>query len=664
MSHKEAIHTQLLVAGLHPQVLEKPVVWFEKNRRELLRAVHINPFWKNNLIILEPDQTIKISELARRLTDLGYVKTGFLAHPGEFMYLGDTITIFPINTGGPYRIEFLGNHIESIEKIAPPHETREMDESQKKFLEGHGLAMIRPGDFVVHLDHGIGIFRGFTLLPAGGKQYILLEYAGPSGKNAPPDTLLVPQELAKKISPYIGFRTPAVHRLGTPTWNNIKRKAKEDIIKFAKELLEVYAKREVVERLPYEAHPEFENGLAASFAHEETPDQTKVVTEVLSNMEEGRPMDRLLLADVGFGKTEVAIRAAFRAVLNKKQVALLCPTTILADQHFGTFHERLDKLGVTIGILSRLETPAQQKHVIKLLALGKIDIVISTHRLLSKDIVFANLGLLIVDEEQRFGVKQKEHIRKLKEGVDTLSLSATPIPRTLNFALSGLKPMSVIATPPKNRIAPQTFVLPFGKKTVKNAIIAELARGGQIYFLSNHIHKMAYMQDYIKKLSPQVRITQLHGRMGEERILKAIHEFRERKTDILLATTIIENGLDISNANTLIVEDASRIGLSQAHQLRGRIGRSNVQSYAYFLYPARKLKEKAERRLDALFRAQYLGAGQDIALRDLEIRGTGNILGREQSGRINQIGMNLYCQMLNEAVASLDNKNLIKNTAL
>lgn len=655
----------LLIAGLHPQVLEKGVSWFEKNQRDLLRAVHVNPFWKHNLIVLEPDKQIKISELVRNLTDMGYVKTGFLAHPGEFVQLGGELTIFPINTREPYRIEFFGNRIESIQPTAVLSDAREIDEVQKRFLETQGLAMLRPGDFVVHVDHGIGIFRGIE--ERNDVRYILLEYAGPARhasptsnalhsnaggprKDTPPDTLLVPEDVAKKISLYIGFRTPTVHRLGTPTWNNIKRKAKEDIIKFAKELLEVYAKREVAERLPYEPTPAYEDELAASFIHEETPDQTKAVAEVLSDMAQPRPMDRLLLADVGFGKTEVAVRAAFRAVLNKRQVALLCPTTILTDQHFETFTERLDKLGVAIARLSRLEALAKQKQILHRLGEGKIDIIIGTHRLLSRDVTFQNLGLLIVDEEQRFGVRQKEHIRKMKENIDTLSLSATPIPRTLNFSLSGLKPMSVISTPPKNRIAPKTFVLPFSKQTVKNAIAAELERRGQIYFLCNHIRKMPMMREYIHKIAPKARIATIHGRMGEESLIKAMHEFREHKTDMLLATTIIENGLDISNANTLIVEDASLIGLSQAHQLRGRIGRGTVQSYAYFLYPSHKLKEKAERRLDALFRAQYLGAGQDIALRDLEIRGTGNILGREQSGRINQIGLNLYCQMLSEAV--------------
>ena len=631
--------------------MEKGAVWFEKNKRELLRAVHTNPFWRNNLVVLEHNMPVKISELTRRLTDLGYVKTGFLAHPGEFMLLGGELTIVPISTKTPYRIEFFGNYIERIESTSLPNEKIELDEIQKKFLERQGLAMLRPGDFVVHTDHGIGIFRGIEKRDA--IRYILLEYAKPAGKDTPPDTLLIPEDMAKKIVPYIGFRTPTIHRLGTPTWNHVKRKAKEDIVKFAKELLELYAKREIAERQPYYPEPVLESELAASFAHEETADQSKAVEEILNDMAQPRPMDRLLLADVGFGKTEVAVRAAFRAVCNKRQIMLLCPTTILADQHFETFKERLSRFPLAVERLTRLEKPRVQKQILQRAAEGKTDIVIGTHRLLSKDVGFQNLGLLIIDEEQRFGVGQKEHMRKCKEGIDTLSLSATPIPRTLNFALAGLKPMSVIATPPRNRIAPKTFVLPFSKKTVQQAITTELERSGQVYFLCNHIQKMPLMREYIRRIVPRARISVIHGRMSEERLVKAMREFREHETDVLLATTIIENGLDISNANTLIVEDASRIGLSQAHQLRGRIGRGSMQSYAYFLYPARRLKEKAERRLDALFRAQYIGAGQDIALRDLEIRGTGNILGRDQSGRVNQIGLNLYCQMLTEAVKQL-----------
>ncbi|TSC71543.1 MAG: transcription-repair coupling factor (superfamily II helicase) [Parcubacteria group bacterium Gr01-1014_70] len=653
---------QLLIAGLHPQLLEKSAVWFEKQKREILRARLITPFWQHITTVVEPGMHTKLSEFLRQLYELGYARAQTVYHPGEYAAQGGEVTIYPINEKAAWRIAFLGNHIESIEQLDAAEQPQEYTGIQKEFLERNRLGLLKNGDFVVHADHGIGTFRGFKSSPqAGGTQYIVIEYAKPHA-DAPPDTLLVPEHLAKKVTPYVGFRIPRIHRLGTPLWNHIKNKAKEDIIKFAKELLETYAKREVAERSGYEPHADLEQSLALSFVYEETPDQTRAVSDVLTDMEAAVPMDRVILADVGFGKTEVAIRAAFRAVLNGRQTALLCPTTILADQHFETFKERFSTLPVSIARLSRLESPAAVSHAIQNLKQGKTDIVIGTHRLLSKDISFHNLGLLIVDEEQRFGVKQKEHIRALQSGVDVLTLSATPIPRTLHFALSGLRPMSVIATPPKNRIAPKTFVLPFGKRVIKNAIEAELARGGQIYVLCNRIGKMPMMRDFIQEMHPRARIAAIHGRMNEAELTRVMHQFRQGLLDILIATTIIENGLDISNANTLIVEDATRIGLAQAHQLRGRIGRGNVQSYAFFLYPSRALKEKAKQRLDALFQSQYLGAGQDIAYRDMEIRGAGNILGRDQSGRVNQIGLNLYCQMLAEAVEQLQRSSFLHKT--
>lgn len=645
-------HELLLIAALHPLVLEKGVVWFQKHKKEILRSRLFQPFWSHTTTIVETGTELQLSQFLRSLQDLGYTKTQTAAHPGEYAFFGGEVRVYPINEQTPWRIDFLGNYVEAIERLGASDGVPVESPLTKKFLEKNRLGLLKNGDFVVHLDHGIGIFRGIG--KKNGISCIAIEYAPPAKqKNAEPDMLFVPEELAKKVTPCVGFRTPAIHRLGTPLWTATKKRAREDIIKFARELLEVYAKREIAERLPYMPYETMEKELASLFIHEETPDQARAVAETLADMEQIRPMDRLLLADVGFGKTEVAVRAAFRAVLNARQVAILCPTTVLADQHFETFQERFSAFPIAIEHLSRLEKKRTQKRALKHLAEGKTDIVIGTHRLLSRDVIFKNLGLLVIDEEQRFGVKQKEHIRTLKTHVDTLSLSATPIPRTLHFAFAGLKPMSGITTPPKNRIAPKTFVLPFGKKLIQNALDTELERGGQVYFLCNQIKKMSALRDYIKNIAPRARLDILHGRMSEQELIQTMREFREGKIQILLATTIIENGLDISNANTLIVEDASRIGLSQAHQLRGRIGRGSVQSYAYFLYPARRLKEKAERRLEALFQAQYLGAGQDIALRDMEIRGAGNILGRDQSGRVNQIGLNLYCQMLAEAVEQM-----------
>jgi len=644
--------SRLLIAGLHPRLLEKPAIWFDKHAREIINARHLNAFWRNHTYLAEEGISTKISVLARALTDLGYVKLASEEPPvrGTFLLRGGEFIIFPVNTKQAYRIEFLGNYIERIEPFAEP--SGEADENTAKFLAANSLASLRSGDFVVHVDHGIGIYRGVVERPPGGITYLAIEYAIPR-KNAPADMLYVPEYQIKRISPYLGFRTPAVHRLGTLLWTATKRKAKEDIIAFAKELLSAYAAREVAVRTAYEPLPLLETELVNSFPFEETDGQRNALEEIFSDMAQPQPMDRLLCADVGFGKTEVALRAAFRAICNKRQVALICPTTVLAAQHYATFEERLRALPVTIARLSRLESKTQQQELVRRVAAGAIDIIIGTHRLLSRDVTFQNLGLLIIDEEQRFGVRQKEHMRTLRSCIDTLSLSATPIPRTMHLALANLRPSSIITTPPPLRLAPKTFVLPFSKKIIQQAMEAEIARGGQVYVLSNHIRKLPLAEELIRNAVPHARISTIHGRMKEADIIKAMQKFRARESDVLLATTIIENGLDIANANTIIVEDATRIGLSQAHQLRGRIGRGIVQSYAYFLYPSQRLKEKAAQRLDVLLRTQQLGQGHEIALRDMEIRGAGNILGRDQSGRVNQIGLNLYCQMLAEAVEQL-----------
>ncbi|GEM_PF-1343550 len=676
---------RLLIAGLHPRLLEKPAVWFEKHAREIINARHLNAFWRNHTNIIEEGISVKISELARIFTDLGYVKLAGEEQPvrGTFLLRGGEFIIFPINTKQAYRIEFLGNCIEHVEPFSK--QSAETDENTAKFLTANALASLCHGDFVVHIDHGIGIYRGVVSLPVMNQalhdkpktelpirgctgmkldlkqHYLAIEYAKPR-KNAPPDMLYVPEYQIKRVSPYLGFRTPAVHRLGTMLWNTTKRKAKEDIIAFAKELLSAYAAREIAARPAYESLPLLETELANSFPFEETAGQRNALEEIFSDMAQSKPMDRLLCADVGFGKTEVALRAAFRAVCNKRQVALICPTTVLAAQHYATFEERLRTLPVTTARLSRLESKTQQREILQRAAAGAIDIIIGTHRLISRDVTFQNLGLLIIDEEQRFGVRQKEHMRTLRSATDTLSLSATPIPRTMHLALANLRRSSIITTPPPLRLAPKTFVLPFSKKTIQQAIEAEIARGGQVYVLSNHIRKLPLAEEFIRNAVPHARISIIHGRMKEADIVKVMQNFRARKSDVLLATTIIENGLDIANANTIIVEDATRIGLSQAHQLRGRIGRGIVQSYAYFLYPRQctrggsgHLKEKAARRLTVLLHTQQLGQGHEIALRDMEIRGAGNIIGRDQSGRVNQIGLNLYCQMLAEAVEQIQN---------
>lgn len=389
-----------------------------------------------------------------------------------------------------------------------------------------------------------------------------------------------------------------------------------------------------------------------TFEYVETEDQEKAIGDVLSDLEKSEPMDRLVLGDVGFGKTEVALRASFRAVINKKQVIVLAPTTILAKQHFESFVERMKNFDIKVAIMSRLQKEKEVKEVLKNLKNGKIDVVIGTHKLLGKAIEFKDLGLLIIDEEQRFGVKQKEKLRSHYENVHILNLSATPIPRTLNMALSGFKKISNILTPPVNRQEIKTYILPYQDDLVVEAIMAEIKRGGQIFYIHNRVMNIYNEVRRLEKLLPNVSIGFLHGRLPENQIVKTMEEFRNNKIQVLVTTVIVENGLDLSNVNTLIVDDATRFGLSQSYQLRGRIGRSITKAFAYFLYN-KDLKDKAKQRLDALKEANYLGAGYQIAMKDLELRGSGNILGKEQSGNINKIGLNLYCQMLNETVETL-----------
>jgi len=420
----------------------------------------------------------------------------------------------------------------------------------------------------------------------------------------------------------------------------------------AAELLRLYAKVNLAKAPILEKDDFLEKEFKKTFDFDETPDQEKAIDDVLSDLEKSEPMDRLVLGDVGFGKTEVALRAAFRTVINKKQVIVLAPTTILARQHFESFVDRMEAFDIKVAIMSRMQKGKETQAILQNLKNGKIDIVIGTHKLLSKTIDFKDLGLLIIDEEQRFGVKQKEKLRSRYENVHTLNLSATPIPRTLNMALSGFKKISNILTPPVNRQEIKTYILPYKDDLVVSAIMDEIKRGGQVFYIHNRVVNIYNEVRRLKKLLPSVSIGFLHGRLPENQIVKIMEDFRNNKIQVLVTTVIVENGLDLSNVNTLIVDDATRFGLAQSYQLRGRIGRSMTKAYAYFLYN-QGLKDKAKQRLDALKEANYLGAGYQIAMKDLELRGSGNILGKEQSGNINKIGLNLYCQMLNETVEAL-----------
>ena len=639
---------RILIVSITPYFLEKGNFWFEENLREMLEARKTQSFFEDNVLFLEKNQKSNLSEILRKLDEMGYEKVLQIREPGEFSQRGGVLDVFPINANQAYRLEFLGNQIQQIlhlpiriedEKSAKEILKKKL-KSQKLFSDLKGL---KEQDLLVHLDHGVGVFRGFSLIQES--RYYLLEYA--QG-----DKLYVPLGLERKLSRYVGFSEPKISRLGSVLWQRIKRKVREDAEKLARELLEIYAKREISLRSPYLNDMELDWQISSTFKYEETPDQLQALEDIENDLRRNEPMDRIVCGDVGFGKTEVALRTMARAVENNYQATMICPTTILANQHFQNFKERLKNLPIKIAILSRLQSKKEQKEIIKGLREGTIDIVVGTHRILSNDIEFKNLGLLVIDDEQRFGVKQKERLRKIRTSLDLLSLSATPIPRTLYLALSSLKNISLIQTPPVGRLPIKTYILPWKEKTIKETIKKELARAGQIYYLHNRVETIVQIKKFLEGLVPELRIGIAHGRLKEKELIRAMNEFQQKSIDLLLATTIIENGLDFPNVNTLIVADASRLGLSQAYQIKGRIGRSYAQASALFLYSSR-LSEKAKLRLDALKEAEELGSGYKIALKDLEIRGAGNILGKEQSGNINRVGLNLYCQILSEAVEKL-----------
>lgn len=512
------------------------------------------------------------------------------------------------------------------------------------------LAQIEKGDYVVHTDHGIGQLTDIGTMEINGvsREYLTIKYSGA-------DRIYVPVDQIDKISKYISVagEKPTLSRLSSQSWKRLVSKVRKESQEFAKELLDLYAKRALREGIAFDSADFWEKALADSFVYEETPDQEQVIQEILDDMEKSKPMDRLLVADVGFGKTEVAIRAAFKAVTSGFQVAFLAPTTILVEQHLKTFTERLSPFGVQVAALSRFRSPAEQKRIVAGLKTREVDVVVGTHRLLSEDIRFANLGLVIVDEEQRFGVRHKEKLKMMRAEIDVLSLTATPIPRTLNLALSGIRDISVIETPPINRLPIQTTVAPFDMGAVKGAILNEVKRGGQVYFVHNRVATIASMTNKLQEILPEVRFVYAHGQMPERLLAKIMEGFRGGRYDCLVASTIIENGLDNPNVNTLIIDNAGHFGLSQLHQLRGRIGRGKVQAYAYFYYNAGKLSGKALERLKTIAGHTELGSGYQIALRDLQIRGAGGVLSKRQHGHISAVGLTLYTKLLNRAVEEL-----------
>jgi len=513
------------------------------------------------------------------------------------------------------------------------------------------LAELSPGDYVVHIEHGIARFAGLTRKTIDGneREYLELRYA--QG-----DRLFVPTDQVDRVSRYVGpgDYTPALTRLGSGDWVRTKERVRRAVGDLARELLSLYAARQVLEGHAFPPDTAWQQELEASFPYLETPDQLEAVRQVKSDMENHRPMDRLVCGDVGYGKTEVAIRAAFKAVLDGRQAAVLVPTTVLAQQHYRTFQERLGGFPVRIEMLSRFRSERDQRQVVGDLASGAVDIVIGTHRLLQKDVSLKNLGLVIIDEEQRFGVAHKERLKQMRREVDVLTLSATPIPRTLHMSLVGIRDMSTMETPPEERLPIKTYVSEFDDRLVREAIIRELERGGQVYFVHNRVHNIEQVAHRLRDLLPEAEIAVAHGQMPEEQLERVMLDFFRGGIDVLVCTTIIESGLDIPNVNTIIINQADRLGLAQLYQLRGRVGRGAFRAYAYLLYDrSRVLTEPAQKRLQTIFEATELGAGFQIALKDLEIRGAGNLLGAEQSGHIGAVGFDLYVRLLAEAVERL-----------
>lgn len=510
------------------------------------------------------------------------------------------------------------------------------------------FAELKPGDYVVHANHGIGVYKGIKQMAAGGTTRDYLDIVYDKG-----DKLYVPVDQLDLVQKYIGSEgnSPKINKLGGAEWQKAKAKVRKSINEIAQDLVKLYAARATLKGHSFGKDTEWQRQFEDEFPYEETPDQLASLEEIKRDMESDKPMDRLLCGDVGYGKTEVAIRAAFKAVMDGKQVAFLVPTTILADQHYNNFIKRFSDFPIKIDMISRFRTPKQQKATLQALKEGNVDILIGTHRLVSKDIVFKDLGLLIVDEEQRFGVAQKEKIKGMKKNVDVLTLSATPIPRTLHMSLTGVRDISVIETPPEDRYPIQTYVVEQNDQLIRDAILREIGRGGQVYFVYNRVESIDSMANYIRDLVPECKVGIMHGQMTEKELETEMIAFMNKEYDVLVCTTIIETGIDISNVNTMIVHNADKMGLSQLYQLRGRVGRANRIAYAYFIYTKDKiLTEVAEKRLKALKDFTELGSGFKIAMRDLEIRGAGNMMGSSQHGHMASIGYDLYCRMLEDTI--------------
>jgi transcription-repair coupling factor (superfamily II helicase) len=576
-----------------------------------------------------------------------------LAAPGEAQGLQPgVVNLADLDLSGGFTVPGAGLVVLTGREIFGWRRLRRTEEpAYKRGFSLTSLRELHDGDYVVHINHGIARYRGLTRQTLGGieREYMVLEYAGA-------DKLYVPVTQLDRVQKYIGSEgaAPEVGAMKSARWKAAKKEARRSAQLLARELMKLYAAREQAPGFQFSPDGPWMAELENAFRYDETPDQLRAISDVKHDMEAQRPMDRLICGDVGYGKTEVAIRAAFKAALDGKQVAVLTPTTVLAQQHFNTFRERLTNYPLEVAMLSRFRTPEQQRTTVAGIKSGTVDIVVGTHRLLSGDLQFKDLGLIIIDEEQRFGVKQKEKLKHLRAQVDVLSLSATPIPRTLNMALSGIRQISVINDPPQGRLPIRTFVRETDDELIRQAVQREIERGGQVYVVHNRVRSIQHVAAHIQRLVPEARVGVAHGQMEEGDLEQVMLAFYAEQFDVLVCTTIIENGLDVANVNTIIVDDANKLGLAQLYQLRGRVGRSVRQAYAYLLYKyPDQMTPEAEERLKAIEEFSELGSGFKLALRDLEIRGAGEILGAEQSGEMSSVGLDLYTQMLADAVKTL-----------
>lgn len=696
---KATIHTDITAPALSSVLAARPCI-------VILTSEHMNTLlpapldFTRHCISLAAGQSIKREDLLKKLIEAGYTKERHASSHGTCAARGSIVDVFPPDQDHPVRIDFDDETIESITangakvktfRIIPhnlnhlkatatlfdynpelkqilfdafpahpdaviPFANREIQELGTAILPKEEAKKPKPAflrklavdDFVVHLDHGIARFAGMAEQHLNGisREYFKLSYA--EG-----DTLFLPVTAAEKMEKYVGDPNPALSRLSGSGWSKVLQKASLETLAHARELLNTQAKRQLSAAPSIPNAVKVQKELAESFPYKETEDQKAVILAIYRDLSEETPMDRLVCGDVGFGKTEVAIRAAAKAALSGFQVAVLSPTTILAQQHLDTFMDRLKGFPITIAALSRFETAREQAHTLSGIEKGTVDIVIGTHRLLSSDVRFANLGLIVIDEEQRFGVSHKEQLKKMRSSAHVLTLTATPIPRTLHLGLSGIRAVSMITTPPEGRKPIETIIEPHNQKHVQAAIEAELKRKGQVYYLYNNVETMHIKLQELQAMMPKVRFGMLHGQLPEEAIAKVMHQFDAQEIDVLVCSTIIENGLDLPNVNTLIVDNAVLFGLSQLHQIRGRIGRGSRQAYAYFFFKRQKLTGEAEKRLQALEEARALGSGFDLAQRDMEIRGVGNVLGKSQHGHVKSIGLGLYVRLLASAVLEI-----------